>query len=96
MAMDLIVNKEYLSANGKIYPWRGNEVQIKWGNTRVTGLKDQYNGKIAVSIEDIFDPRYPKTLQVMRFELNQTIESDLSKVDLRGIAPFEIISNPKT
>jgi hypothetical protein len=90
VSMNLIVNKKYLSANGTLYPWRGSEVQIKWGNTRVTGVKDEYNKKIAVAIEDIFDPRYPKTLQVMRFKLDQTIESDLSKVDLRGIAEFVI------
>ena len=94
MSMNLIVNKDQLSANGALFPWDGKEVQIKWGNTRVTGVKDSYKKEIAVSIEDIFDPRYPKTLQVMRFGLDQTIESDLSKVDLRGIAPFEIISNP--
>ena len=89
--MNLIVNKDHLSANGTIYPWRGNEVQIKWGNTRVTGLKDEYSKSIAVAIEDIFDPRYPKTLQVMRFGLDQTLSSDLSKVDSREIAEFEII-----
>jgi hypothetical protein len=95
MSMNLIVNKDHLSANGTLYTWRGKEIQIKWGNTRVTGLKDLYNKSIAVSIEDIFDPRYPKTLQVMRFSLDQTIESDISKVDIRGIASFEI-SNSKT
>ena len=86
--MKLIVNKEYLSANGAVFPWQGNEIQIKWGKIRVTSVKS--GGKIEVSVEDIDDPRYPKTRQVMRCNLGQTIESDLSKVDLREIAEFVI------
>ena len=91
MAMNLIVDKNYLSANGALFQWGNGEIQIKWGDTQVTGVKDNYKKEIVVTIEDIFDPRYPKTLQVMRFGLDQTLSSDLSKVDSREIAEFEII-----